>query len=65
MGFWKSLASDENFDAANYDKNGNISFDVGNMTTDEIIESISKAKKISEEAARVYWEAYVAHSPDA
>jgi hypothetical protein len=35
------------------------------MTTDEIISSLAEAKNISEEAARIYWEAYVAHSPDA
>ena len=65
MGFWKDLASDENYERVNYNQNGTIGFDVGNMTTDEIIESISVAKDISEEAARIYWEAYVAHSPDA
>lgn len=65
MGFFKDLANDSDYKLIQYDSSGNISYDIGNMTTDEIIESLAQAKEISEEAARVYWEAYVAHSPDA
>ena len=65
MGFFQSLASDSKYEDFTYDKNGNINYNIGNKTTDEIIASLMEAKNISEEAARIYWQTYISHSPDA